>query len=390
MTETFRVGIVGCGNIAARAHVPIWRELGESALVVAIADPSPTARERVGAQLDLPEPDRHGDPLELIARSDVDIVDVCTPPAFRRAVLIAAARAGKHILCEKPIATVPADAAAAIRAASKANIRFGAMHNYLATPEIVAVGSVLASGEIGEVRSVTVNFLGVVHEPGAAGDWRHDPAQAGGGVLVDMLHGIYVAEALLGSPIERVSAHIAAHLAMHVEDEALCRFDTSSGVGLVNIAWGHGPGGISVSGTNGRVEVRYENGGTAPWAALEHVMVTGADGDARIVLGPATEHRVGDGEFPSMLHGSRVIIERFVDAVRDGSEPMATGADSLRMLESAVGAYASAATGAPVSLPLDRESAPFLRGAPGVRELPQHPRSPFRSSNLFLLKGGNT
>jgi predicted dehydrogenase len=81
------------------------------------------------------------------------------------------------------------------------------VHNYLWLPEIQAARRVIDSGEIGEVRSVIVNFLGVVDAPGASGnraDWRHDPALAGGGVLIDMLHGVYIAELLLGAPLQEV------------------------------------------------------------------------------------------------------------------------------------------------------------------------------------------
>lgn len=390
MSAELRVGIIGCGNIAARAHAPIWQELGDVVRVVGVADPSDSARNRVGDLLGVAGEDRYADPRDLIARSDVDVIDVCTPPAFRRDVLVAAAGAGKHILCEKPLATTPADAEAAVRAARDAGVMFGVVHNSLATPEMIAVRAVLDAGEIGTVRLVTVNFQGVVHEPGAAGDWRHDPALAGGGVLIDMLHGVYAAEALLGEPIEAVSASIAGHLDMHVEDEALCRFETASAVGLVNIAWAHGAGGMTVSGSTGRIEVRYDDGGTAPWADLAHVTVTNAEGTTRTVLGPATEHRVGKGEFPSMMHGTRHVMKQFVESIQGGSPPMATGADSLRALEATIAAYASAATGSTVAIPLDRTSAPFLRGAVGVRELEQHERSPLPGSNLFVPGGGNT
>ena len=60
------------------------------------------------------------------------------------------------------------------------------MHHYLTLPETLAARAVIDSGEIGTVQSVIVNMLGVVYEPGAAGDWRRDPALAGGGVLIDL------------------------------------------------------------------------------------------------------------------------------------------------------------------------------------------------------------
>src|SRR5206468_2582095 len=76
---------------------------------------------------------------------------------------------------------------------------------------IQAALRVIRSGEIGAVRAALVNFLGVVDSPGSVAyqaDWRKDPALSGGGVLMDMLHGVYVAEALLGEPLQRVSAYV--------------------------------------------------------------------------------------------------------------------------------------------------------------------------------------
>ena len=130
-----------------------------------------------------------------LARDDVDVIDVCTPQHLHRNLVVAAAAAGKHVLCEKPIAAFPADAAAMVTAAKDAGVVLAVMHNYLFFPEIVALRRLIDDGVLGEVRTITVNMLGVVDSPGAAGynpRWRHDPAAAGGGVLMDMLHGVYV------------------------------------------------------------------------------------------------------------------------------------------------------------------------------------------------------
>ena len=153
-----RVGIVGCGNIAARTHAPTWLEFPDLVRVVAIADPHPDARDRLRRQLGLSNADAYADAGNLIARADVDIVDICTPQAFRRDLLVRAAEAGKHILCEKPLATVPADAAAGVEAAERNGVTLGIVHNYVALPEILAAREVLDAGEIGAVRSVIANF----------------------------------------------------------------------------------------------------------------------------------------------------------------------------------------------------------------------------------------
>jgi predicted dehydrogenase len=151
---------------------------------------------------------------------------------------------------------------------------------------------------------------------------------------------------------------------------------------MFNVGWGHGPGGYSVTGTEGRIDVRFEDGSTPPWANLEHVRVTSASG-TREVMGPSTERRVGLGDFPSHTHAFRALARAFADAAHGRGELVATGADGLRTLEATVGAYLSAATARTVTVPLDRDSAPFRRGAIGVPDVEQVAWSPFVGTRLF-------
>lgn len=387
MSGSLRVGVIGGGNIACRLHLPAWQKTS-GVEVVAVADPSPAARESARQLAGLSPDCAYADPLALIG-TEIDIVDICTPPAVRSDLIIAAALAGKHVFAEKPLATSPAAARAAVDAASRAGIVFGVGHNYLVLDEVRAVGAVLASGVVGEVRTATVNYLGVEYVPGTAGDWRRDPAQSGGGVLMDMMHAIYLLEAFLGEPVERVSAFVDSRdPSDQVEDLALCRFETATKGGLVNVGWGLGNGQIDITGTLGRVSVQYQHGGTAPWAPLERVTVNTAAGSIDI-LGPEEPRPATYDEFPPISRTFPLMIEAFVDAVRSGGPPLTSGADGLRALEAAVGAYASAATGQVVHLPLDRDGPAFLRGTVGVPELPRPPWSPLERSALFTSEAAS-
>lgn len=381
-----RIGLIGCGNIGARIHLPTWLAHPEVAQVVALADPTPAALLSARELAGLPEDQVHADPLDLIARADVDVVDICTPQHLRRDLLIDAAKSGKHVLCEKPIAAVPSDAAAAVAEANAAGTTLAMVHNYLWLPEIRAARKVIDSGEIGTVRAVLVNFLGVVDSPGAAAyraNWRHDATSSGGGVLIDMLHGVYLAEALLGQQLQRVSAYVGtANPGEHVEDIALCRFETASNAALVNIAWGVGPGGIEISGARGRVAIRYEHGATAPWAPLEGVYVS-TDGAPRAVLQPDGPQPDVTGIPRPILDSFEYVLLDFADAVRAGRAPTASGSDGQRILEATVGAYKSAATGAVVSIPLDPQDPVFLDGVLGLKQLDLPEWSPLRHSSLY-------
>ena len=379
-----RVGIVGCGNVGARLHLPAWLARPDRAEVVALADPTASMLEAARVTAGLARTQVHAEPADLLARDDVDAVDVCTPQHTRRELLLRAAAARKHVLCEKPLATVPAHAAEAVAAANAAGTTLAVVHNYLWLPEVRAALRVIGSGELGAVRLAIVNFLGVVDAPGTAAyaaDWRHDVSRSGGGVLMDMLHGVYVAEALLGEPLLRVSAFVSSRDAGEsVEDLALCRYETANGVALVNIAWGHGPGGIDVCGTEGRLAIRYANGGTAPWAGLEHVFVATSK-ETRVELEGDGDD--GPGLTPSIFESFDDVVADFASALLEGREPAASGAAGLRALEATVAAYESAACGDVVSLPLDRGGPAFCEGALGLRRLDLPDWSPLHGRSLF-------
>ncbi|HEY2575150.1 MAG TPA: Gfo/Idh/MocA family oxidoreductase, partial [Streptosporangiaceae bacterium] len=320
MTSPLRVGIIGCGNAGYRIHLPTWLAHRDLARVVALADPTPPALSAAGDRADLSAAQLHADPFELIARGDIDAVDICTPQHVHCDLLIAAAKVGKHVLCEKPLGTAPADAAAGVTAAAEHGITLAMAHNYLWLPEIQAARRVIGSGEIGDVRAVIINFLGVVDVPGSAAyrpDWRHRAGMSGGGVLMDMLHGVYLAEALLGQHVRRSSGYVnATSPGTDVEDIALCRFETDRNAALVNIGWGLGPGGIEITGSAGRISVRYQGGGTAPWAPLEQVLITSASGthsELSAHSNNSTPHNIPAPIIDS-FHG---VITDFVSAVTD-------------------------------------------------------------------------
>ena len=383
MNSPLKVAIVGCGNIALNFHLPAYQAVPERYTIVGLADPTPERLELGRTAARLTAGQVHLDAAELLARDDIDIVDVCTPQHLHRDLVVAAAQAGKHILCEKPIASVPADAAAMIDAADKAGVVLAVVHNYLFFPEVVAARQLVQEGAIGDVRTVTVNMLGVVDSPGAAGyrpQWRHDPAAAGGGVLMDMLHGVYLAEHLLAAPVTAVSAFVDNAIdGDAVEGLALCRLEADRRAALVNIGWGMGQGGIEVSGTEGRLIIRYREDGTCPWAPFDRLTLTTRDGTTTVPL-PSGQELAG-----LIADSLRATVVDVADAVSSQKTPVADGRAALHTLETTVAAYASAALGRSVAVPLDPADALHRSGVMGLRELDVPATSPVRRRGLFGL-----
>jgi predicted dehydrogenase len=377
------VGLIGCGNIAME-HLVGWAAHPAGYVPVAVADTTPERLEigRVTAGLD--PSDAYPDYRDVIAREDVGVVDVCVPPHVRREIVIAAAQAGKHILSQKPLASVPSDAAAMVEAAGRAGVTLGLVHNYLFQPEIILARELIASGALGQVEMVIVNFLGVHDFPGAAAyrpTWRHDLAQSGGGILMDIIHLVYLAEALLDRRIDRVSAYANVRAAgAGVEDIVSCRFETPDSAAIVNVGWSFGPdgidgpGGIEVSGTLGRFAIINENGGT--FAPFRELRLTDRDG-TRVV---ATSDAAPVGTVP-------LAVKEFAEAVAAGRAPAASGEDGQRYLEAVLGSYESAALGRTIALPLDHADPVFLSGVIGLRELELPSWTPVRQKRIFGVAG---
>lgn len=371
-----RVGLIGCGHVALSDHVPAYLAMPGAYRLVAIADPTPTRLELGRQASGLDPADCHADSAMLLARPDIDLVDVCTPQHLHRDLVIAAVSSGRHVLSEKPLATTPRDAWAMVAASKAAGRTLAIMHNYLYFTEVVRVRELIAADEIGPVEVAILNWLAVLDSPGNPAyrpTWRHDSRQAGGGVLMDMLHIVYVAEALLGAPIERVSAWVTARADdAPVEDITLSRFETATNAALVNVGWGVGMGGFGVSGPFGRIEVTYQDGGNGAFAPIDRLVVHGRSGRAE---------EIG----MSFEDGVRPIIAELADAIRAGRPPIADGAQGAHILEATLAAYASAATGRTWELPLTPGEPVYERGVAGLAELDLAHSSPIRRKRIFGL-----
>jgi predicted dehydrogenase len=129
---------------------------------------------------------------KLIAREDIDAVDICTPNDTHAEIAIAAAKAGKMILCEKPLARNLEESAEMVDAIEKAGVRNTVWYNYRRIPAVTLAKNIVASGKLGKIYHYRANFLQdwTINEnlpQGGEGLWRMDAAVAGSGVVGDLL-----------------------------------------------------------------------------------------------------------------------------------------------------------------------------------------------------------
>ena len=230
---TLRLALLGCGWVAdMHARAAAVCELA----VTGVANHRIESAERFAGEhgIERVTTDWRG----LVASPDVDAVVVCTPNALHAEQSIAALGAGKHVLCEKPMATTSADGEAMLAAAAEHDRLLLILHPWRHHPAVIAVRDAIAGGELGRV--VRTHGYGV-HADWGPGGWFADPALAGGGALLDMgIHAIDTARFLLGEPAaRRVSASIAtAHGDYAVDDDGIVLIDWEGGArSVVESGW---------------------------------------------------------------------------------------------------------------------------------------------------------
>ncbi|RYI98767.1 MAG: Gfo/Idh/MocA family oxidoreductase, partial [Actinomycetales bacterium] len=146
----------------------------------------------------------------LLTRDDIDVIDICTPGNTHAEIAIAALEAGKHVLCEKPLANTVEEAeamAAAAAAAAKNGVRAMCGFTYRRTPAVAFARQLVASGRLGTIRHVRGQYLqDWLSDENAPLSWRLDKSLAGSGALGDIgAHVIDMAQFVTGSKIATVN-----------------------------------------------------------------------------------------------------------------------------------------------------------------------------------------
>jgi predicted dehydrogenase len=148
---------------------------------------------------------------ELIARDDIDVIDVCTPGDTHAEIAVAALAAGKHVLCEKPLANTVAEAETMVRAAAAAHpsgVRAMCGFNYRRVPAVSLMRDMVAAGRLGEIRHVRAAYLqDWIVDPDYPLVWRMRKDKAGSGALGDIgAHIVDLTQFVTGQQITGVSA----------------------------------------------------------------------------------------------------------------------------------------------------------------------------------------
>jgi UDP-N-acetylglucosamine 3-dehydrogenase len=239
-----RVGVIGCGSITRYRHAPEYAS-NNDVEIVAFAD---RVLERAEFCVEKYGGKAYGKWEELIALKDIDAVSVCTSNASHAPITIAALKAGKHVLCEKPMATSAEEARAMIDASTQSGKFLMIGHNQRLAPMHIKAKQILETGILGKLLTFKTTFSHGGPEgwsvEGKTG-WFFDRKQAFVGSMGDL--GVHKADLLLwllGEDIVEVSAFVEllAKSPSDVDDNAVCILRTKSGaLGTLTASWTHSP-----------------------------------------------------------------------------------------------------------------------------------------------------
>jgi UDP-N-acetyl-2-amino-2-deoxyglucuronate dehydrogenase len=346
MTSKVRVGLLGCGRIAA-THAIALNELDEADFV-ACCDTDELRIQAMAEQYNVPK--IYTDMAAMFAEGGIDAVMVCTPHPAHEAAVVAAAEAGIHVLCEKPIAVSLAEADRMIEAADNAGIKFGVIFQRRFWPAAQRIRAAIDDGKIGTpILGECSVRLWRPPEYFALDPWRGKWATEGGGVLMNQaIHSIDHFQWFMGRAVEVTGryANLAHQGVIDVEDTAVATVTfASGGLGILNCSSTFNPN------FGFRVSVHGDKGPTVSvWELPE-----GQQGINDVWTIPGEEGlrevwEAEDRDKPGFPGFHALQIQEFLQAIIEDRDPAVTGVEARKSLAIIQGIYESSRTGLPVRL----------------------------------------
>jgi UDP-N-acetyl-2-amino-2-deoxyglucuronate dehydrogenase len=341
-TSSFRVGLVGCGRISKNHFDAIERIDGLS--LTAVCDIDVERARKAGEE--------HGVPSyrvldEMLRSGDCDVIAICTPSGLHSAQGVAAARAGKHVVTEKPMAISLAQADDLVRACDDAGVQLFVVKQNRLNPPVQLLKRAVDKGRFGRIymANVTVRWQRP-QEYYDAEPWRGTWEFDGGAIMNQASHYVDLMQWLVG-PVESVIAKTATQARrIEAEDSGIGILKFRSGaLGVIEVNVLTYPknleGSITILGETGAVKI----GGTAV-NRVEHWTFAHYDDDDKLVESANTN--------PPNVYGfgHEGYYRNVLAVLRGESKPDTDGRAGRKSLELILGMYESAKTGCEVPIPL--------------------------------------
>lgn len=334
-------GIIGCGRIASRHADAIWAR-GDSRLV-AVADSNPQRAERMASEYSC---DAYDDYSEMLSREDLDVVCICTPSGLHAAQGMQAARAGKHVVVEKPMALTLEDADALTRTCDEAGVKLTVVLQNRYNAAMRRLREAVDAGKMGRLLMGTATVRWYRPQEYYSGDnWHGTWAMDGGALMNQAIHHLDALQWMMGE-VESVFAYTGT-LAHQMETE-------DAGVGVVRFKGGalgsvegstitypaNIEGSLALFGQSGSVKIGGNSLDKIDFWKVEGELEHEKEILRRQELDPP----------PSRYLSHSIVLDDMVRAIREGAEPATNGVEGRKSLALVLAFYRSAQEGRQVSM----------------------------------------
>ena len=328
--KTFKIALVGVGATAQVNHIPALRKI-EGLELVALCDRDPEKTERVAQKFGVPHVASRIE--ELFDIADLDAIDICTPNYLHAPMAVAALEAGKHVLCERPLARSFEEAQAMAKAARKAERVLACAVQHRFRPDAQLLRRFVEKGDLGDIFMAKAGWLRLKTE-WDSDEWRRQKRESGGGVVLDLgFQMLDLSLWVLGQPsVASVTASVHRNRKGEVEDSATAFLRLESGATLtLELTWGllmekdfaylnlFGSGGAALLNP-----FRVHKGMHGTLVNVTPAMET-----------PRNQYRLS----------MEAQVQHFVDTLRSGRKPMGSVDEVLGVMELMDAIYRSAEQG---------------------------------------------
>jgi predicted dehydrogenase len=350
MSERVRWGVIGSGGIARRRTIPEGIMVARNAVLAGVFDVEGGVNRAVAEQFRAPR----FDSVPAMLAGAVDAVYVATPAFLHAGHVAAAARAGKHVLCEKPLGLTAREARSMVRACAAAGVNLGTAFMMRFTAQHRAALEAIQRGDLG--RLVYGRAQLSCWYPPISGAWRQDPARGGGGSLIDMGgHCIDLLEMFFGH-VEAVSCRTGRLVHPYAsEDTAVALLEFHGGaLATVDSCFcipDHSSRNVlEIYGSKGSILAE----GTIGQNAEGTMTLRAGGGAAGYDAAQARSDADGVPVAPPPVNPYLAEIEEFSQAILDRREPAIPARLGMRSQVVLSACYRSARTGRRVRVPADR------------------------------------
>lgn len=342
MSDKLKVGIVGCGFIARKRHIPRFMKLKKTVDVRAVCDRNENLAQQTAVEYGISGIYR--DFTEMLSKEDLDLIDICTPPQIHTPLALEGMEHRCHILMEKPMALKVADCDQMINASRNNGVKVCVIHNMLFFPPLLKAKKLVAEGAIGDFIGMRV-FISD-HRDNALmkkDDWAH---KLPGGVLEESVaHPVYISLAFLDcvKNVDIWAKNFLEHpwtpfdeFRIELEGEKTISsivksYASSSWAAYVDIL---GTGGTLHLDLHSMLLIYHRRKESLKPLALARYSLSDAFQIVRGIAANASKVMTGRAKL-----GQDIIIEKFVDSILNDSQPPVTaeeGRETTRVMEMVV------------------------------------------------------